>query len=107
MSHSMLMCRKALELVCKLKGAVGRNLFEKLEALRAKEVIDARLLAWAQQIRLVANDAAHDAQNKVSKDDAEDVRDLTEAILLYVFSLTSRFEQFKARRQREDSETAR
>lgn len=94
-----LMCRKALEAVCALKGANGRSLYERLAQLERLSIIDARLLAWAHEIRLVANDAAHDADTEVTKDDGRDVLDLTEAILLYVFSLTTRFDKFRARRQ--------
>jgi hypothetical protein len=95
---SALMCRKALEAVCKLKGASGRNLYDRLAELAKSGVIDARLLEWAHEIRVVGNDAAHDPDGEVSKDDARDVLDLTEAILLYVFSLTARFDRFRVRR---------
>lgn len=95
---SALMCRKALEAICKSKGAMGRSLYDRLATLERLGVIDARLLAWAHEIRLVGNDAAHDPDGDVSKDDARDVLDLTEAILLYVFSLTARFDRFRTRR---------
>lgn len=97
---STLMCRKTLEAVCKLKGASGRTLYERLSALKEQGVIDARLIDWAHEIRAVGNDAAHDSDGDVSVEDARDVLDFTEAILLYVFSFTVRFEQFRSRRAR-------
>jgi hypothetical protein len=95
---STLMCRKALEAICQLKGASGGSLYDRLAALRQLGFIDARLLEWAHAIRLVGNDAAHDTDADVQKDDARDVLDLTEAILLYVFSLSARFSRFRTRR---------
>jgi hypothetical protein len=92
------MCRKCLEATCKNFGAKGRDLNSKLQSLFDSGEIDSRLLNWAHEIRLIGNEAAHDADTKVTKRDACDVLDFTEAISIYVFSLTSRFEAFRARR---------
>ncbi len=94
----VLMCRKCLEAICKNFGAKGSDLNSKLQSLSDAGQIDFRLLNWAHQIRLIGNEAAHDPDTKVTKLDARDVLDFTEAILIYVFSLTSRFEAFRARR---------
>lgn len=94
----VLMCRKCLEGTCMYFGAKGRDLNAKLQSLSDKEQIDSRLLNWAHEIRLIGNEAAHDPDIKVTKRDARDVLDFTEAILIYVFSLTARFESFRARR---------
>jgi len=94
----VLMCRKCLEATCRNLGAKGRDLNFKLQSLFDGGHIDSRLLNWAHEIRLIGNEAAHDPDTKVTKHDARDVLDFTEAILIYVFSLTSRFEAFRARR---------
>jgi hypothetical protein len=94
----VLMCRKCLEATCKKFGAKGRDLNSKLQSLSDAGQIDSRLLNWAHEIRLIGNEAAHDSDIRVTKRDARDVLDFTEAILIYVFSLTSRFEAFRARR---------
>jgi hypothetical protein len=94
----ILMCRKCLEATRKNLGAEGRELNSKLKSLFDKGHIDDRLLKWAHEIRLIGNEAAHDPDTKVTKRDARDVLDFTEAILIYIFSLTSRFETFRARR---------
>ncbi len=96
----VLMCRKCLEATCGALGASGRNLDSKLTGLFEAGKIDARLLDWAHGIRLVGNEAAHDITTNVTKTDARDVLDFTEAILIYVFSLTTRFDAFKTRRQK-------
>lgn len=94
----VLMCRKCLEATCKVFGAKGRDLASKLQRLSDTGHIDSRLLNWAHEIRLIGNEAAHDPDITVGNRDARDILDLTEAILIYVFSLTSRFDAFRARR---------
>jgi hypothetical protein len=94
----VLMCRKCLEATCKGLGAQGRDLNSKLQSLLDGGHIDSRLLEWAHEIRLIGNEAAHDPGATVAKQDARDVLDFTEAILIYVFSLTSRFVAFRSRR---------
>ncbi|MBF0551766.1 MAG: DUF4145 domain-containing protein [Deltaproteobacteria bacterium] len=94
----VLMCRKCLEAICKNLGAEGRDLNKRLVRLSEAGQIDSRLLNWAHEIRLIGNEAAHEVDGKVTKRDARDVLDFTEAIIIYVFSLTKRFESFKVRR---------
>ncbi len=94
----VLMCRKTLEVICKLNDAKGNNLYKRLDNLKELGHIDQKLLDWSHQIRSIGNDAAHDVYSEISKEDARDALDLTEAILLYIFSLSSRFENFKKRR---------
>ncbi len=98
----ILMSRKCLEAVCKILGAKGRDLNARLEGLHEAGHIDSLLLGWAHQVRLIGNEAAHDIDAPVTKEDARDVFDFTEAILIYVFSLTKRFESLKKRRKKTD-----
>ena len=93
----VLMCRKCLEATCKNLNTNGRDLNSRLQSLYDCGHIDKRLLDWAHQIRLIGNSAAHDPDLKVSKRDARDVLDFTEAILIYVYSLTARFVAFQSR----------
>jgi hypothetical protein len=96
---SVLMCRKCLEGMCSILNVEGRNLNAKLDNLSKQGHIDSRLSDWAHQIRLIGNEAAHDINVPVTKLDAKDVLEFTEAILIYVFSLTKRFEAMKERRK--------
>lgn len=100
-----LMCRKCLEATCKTLSAKGRDLNSRLQSLYDSGHIDRRLLDWAHEIRLIGNEAAHDTDTKVTKRDARDVLDFTEAILIYVFSLTARFQAFQARRAKSERKT--
>ena len=96
----VLMSRKCLEAVCKVLNAKGRNLNALLANLHEAEHIDSRLLKWANHVRAIGNEAAHDIDVPVTKEDARDVFEFTEAILIYVFSLTKRFESLQARRSK-------
>jgi hypothetical protein len=105
----VLMSRKCLEAICKILNANGRDLSKRLAKLHEAGHIDSRLLNWAHQVRLIGNEAAHDIDAPITKEDARDVFDFTEAILIYVFSLTKRFESLheslQARRSKTDSHT--
>jgi len=95
-----LMCRRALEAVCKTLSAKGSNLAQQVADLQANGHIDARLLKWAHGVRLVGNDAAHQVETAITSQDARDILDLTEALLMYVFTLDTRFRAFEARRSK-------
>lgn len=92
------MCRRSLEALCKSFTASGKSLQAKLDALHAMEVIDKRLTQWAHGVRAIGSEAAHDTDTELSKDDARDALDFTEALLMYVFVLNMRFAAFSARR---------
>jgi hypothetical protein len=83
---SMLM-RKALDLTIKeisptAKGALAARIKESLKAGR----ITADMAEWAQEIKDLGNDAAHDPVD-VAKEDAEEITKFTELFLMYVFTL--------------------
>ena len=94
----VLMSRKCLEAVCKVLNAKGRNLNALLANLHEAEHIDSRLLKWAHQVRAIGNEAAHDIDVPVTKENARDAFEFTETILIYVFSLAKRFEALRERR---------
>lgn len=95
---SALMCRRCLEAVCKHFSAPGRDLSQRLDALASSGTIDGTLKEWAHGIRLLGNEAAHDVDVSVTQEDAKDVLDFTEALLLFVFTLRQKHERFQARR---------
>lgn len=94
-----LMCRRALEALCRTLSARGRTLASRLADMRESERIDARLLSWANGVRLVGNEAAHDVEAPVDAADARDILDFTEALLMYVFTLDAKFRSFVERRK--------
>lgn len=94
----VVMCRKCLEAMCLALGFRKGSLRERLIKLRDAGRIEARLYEWADELRLVGNDAAHDFEREISKTDAVDTLDFLEAVLLYVFVLDQRLREFRRRR---------
>lgn len=94
----VIMCRKCIEALCKELGSTKGNLKVRLESLRKNGHIDQKLLTWADELRLIGNDAAHDLDIVIEQVDAQDSLEFVEAILMYAFSLTRKFEEFKNRR---------
>ena len=94
-----LMCRRGLEALCRTLQAKGNGLSRQLADLKANGRIDARLLDWAHGVRLVGNEAAHDVDMTVTAEDARDILEFTEALLMYVFTLDAKFQSFEARRK--------
>jgi hypothetical protein len=74
------------------------NLKERLAHLQKSGHIDQKLLTWPDELRLIGNDAAHDLEIVIEQVDALNALELVEAILMYAFSLTRKFEEFKKRR---------
>ncbi|MBM3299456.1 MAG: DUF4145 domain-containing protein, partial [Deltaproteobacteria bacterium] len=100
------MCRRALEALCKTLSAKGRDLARRLADLKESGRIDSRLMDWAQGVRLVGNEAAHDVETAVTAEDARDILEFTEALLMYVFTLDTKFRAFEARRKNRSTETS-
>jgi hypothetical protein len=94
----VIMCRKCIEALCQELGAAKGNLKDRLESLRRNGHIDQKLLTWADELRLIGNDAAHDLDVIIEQVDAQNALEFVEAILMYTFSLTRKFEEFRSRR---------
>lgn len=95
---AVIMCRRTLEGLAHHHLPKVRNLALAIEDLHSRGVIDDRLKAWAEALRKDGNLAAHDPEAAITKEDASDILDFTEAILEYVFVLHDRFESFRTRR---------
>ncbi len=95
----VIMCRKCLEALCREQGATKGSLKERLVQLGEAGQIDQKLLVWADELRLIGNDAAHDLDVVIEQVDARDALDFVEAILMYAFSLNRKFEEFQKRRR--------
>ena len=100
----VIMCRKCIEALCQELGATKGNLKDRLVCLQNDGQIDRKLLAWANELRLIGNDAAHDLDVVIEQADAQDALEFVEAILMYAFSLTRKFEEFKNRRASKSTE---
>jgi hypothetical protein len=93
------MVRRAIEGICASLGAKHKTLHRALQELVQRDMIDPRLLEWADGLRLLGNVGAHFTDQAITKQDASDALDLIEAMLDYVYVFSVKFEQFKARRK--------
>ena len=96
----VIMCRKCLEAVCHVQGVPKGNLKERLAKLKEQGIIDSKLHAWTDGLRLIGNDAAHDLDVEIQPQDARDALEFVEAAISYIFLLAKKFQEFEARRQR-------
>jgi hypothetical protein len=98
-----IMCRRTLEGVCSHLEAKGNNLAKKLDNLKERGLIEPRIHEWANHVlRSLGNDAAHDVDAVISKEDAKDALDFTKAIIEYIFVFETAFQRFKKRRLKEE-----
>jgi hypothetical protein len=94
-----IMCRRALEGFCILKDAKEKNLALSIKKLRTEGIINEQLFEWANELRLLGNEAAHNIEIVFSATDARDTLDFTIAIFDFTYSFKDKFEKFKNRTQ--------
>jgi hypothetical protein len=73
-----------------------------IKQLRDKNIIDARLFDWSQQLYAFRNLAAHPEDISISREDAGDLQTFVYAIVEYIYDLSDRYEEFKARVERRE-----
>ena len=95
---TVVMVRRTLEGVCSDHGIMKKPLYAALDDMRSRGLIEGRLLEWAQELRVLGNDAAHFTGRNVSRQDAKDALTLAEALMDYLYVFSAQFEKFRARR---------
>lgn len=70
---------------------------EGIRKMKEQGLIDERLFEWSQQLQIFRNSAAHATDTTISREDAEDLQSFVYAIIEYVYDLTDRYNEFKAR----------
>jgi endogenous inhibitor of DNA gyrase (YacG/DUF329 family) len=99
-----IMCRKTLEGICSVHGVKSSgSLAVQLKKLKENGVIENKLFEWAEELRTMGNEAAHGVESIISRDDAKDTLEFTEALLEYVFTYRHKFEEFQKRRTKTKS----
>jgi hypothetical protein len=96
---SAIMVRKTLEELCRDKGAAGNNLKERIRALGKNIVLPQELLAGADNLRLLGNDAAHiESQEylQVGKEEVELAIELAKELLKATYQYSSLLKKFDA-----------
>lgn len=95
---SAIMIRKTLEEICIERGAIGMNLFKKLQDLGGKILIPHELLNGMNELRLLGNDAAHiEAQtfSEIGKEEIEVSLEFAKEILKAVYQYDNLLQRLK------------
>jgi hypothetical protein len=93
-----IMVRRTLEEICADRSATGPNLKARLQSLGSVIIVPKALLAAADELRLLGNDAAHlEAQiyDDIGKEEVEAAVALVKEILKAVYQLSSLVEQLR------------
>lgn len=96
---SVITCRKAVELLCKIHEIEEENLEKSLRRMNEEKYIDLMLYEWADALRFFGNKAVH-TEHKFSKIDTEDIINFTYSLIEYCidfrFKFTSLIQRQKA-----------
>ena len=97
------MFRKALETALKLKfPEIGEmKLKNRIDKIAKQGDLTVALAEWAHEIRDGGNDAAHE-EDPFSEEEADVLREFTELILLYLFTLPEKLHRARERRAESD-----
>ncbi|MBF6058591.1 DUF4145 domain-containing protein [Thiomicrorhabdus heinhorstiae] len=91
------MTGRALEGICRHYATSSRYLGAGIKELKEQGVIDEKLFEWSEALHLHRNIAAHADERTITEEDARDLMDFTIAICEYIFVLSEKFKDFKAR----------
>lgn len=94
-----LLARRGVEAICAVHGQTAGNLDTKLKNLQAESVIDRRLYDWSSVIRNLGNAGAHDVEEVLSREDAEDAVAFFEALVNYLYTISQRYERHLRRKE--------
>ncbi len=94
-SICLLSLRRVLEIICKDKGAEGRDLEKKIDDLIEKKIFPPMIEDACWIIRQMGNDAAHADKIAVYTYDIEQVIGYVATIIDYLYSLPYRVEKMK------------
>jgi hypothetical protein len=95
------MCRRAIEAICTEFKTKSKTLVGGLNELLKMQIIDKKIFEWAEALRLHGNIGAHASKEKITKEEANDLLEFTDAICNYVFVLSKKFEEFLKRKEKQ------
>jgi hypothetical protein len=94
-----LMVRRSLEELCADKGAAGRDLRSRINALRTTIVISSELLDAAHELRILGNDAAHleaRAYDDISDTEVEVAIELAKELIKAIYQYSALVKKMRA-----------
>jgi hypothetical protein len=83
---SVIMCRRALELVCRYHHSTAGPLFSRIRKLHSNRTMNDALFAWAESVRASGNLVAHDPSFTPTVSAAAETLSLTGAIINFLYS---------------------
>ena len=98
-----IMVRKTLEELCRDRGAEGKHLYHRLEALRDSVILPPGFFEGLEEVRLLGNDAAHvesKTYEKVGREEAEIAIAFTKEVLKAVYQLDQLTDRFRSLHQK-------
>lgn len=93
-----IMCRRTMEGICANHGVTKGPLQKRLEKLRDDGAIESRLFDWSEALRVAGNEAAHDVNDTISREDAQDLTEFCRALIEYIFTFAAHYQRFQERR---------
>jgi hypothetical protein len=97
-----LLARRGVEAICAEHGHRKGMLGPKLKALLDEGVIDGRLYDWSSVVQDIGNSGAHDVEEPLSGEDADDAIAFFEALVNYLYTFQRRYKQYKRRKAADD-----
>lgn len=94
---SSVMIRKALESICKDKGAEGATLGRKLEDLSKKKILPSTLIETGHILREIGNIGAHADEQDVKEDELDTMDDFFKFMVDYIYVTPAKLEMIKKR----------
>lgn len=104
---SALMVRRALQALVSIKLGEKAEIFAGLKQMREAGQLDPELYKWADELRAVGNEAAHDFNETITKQTALDLLEFAHAIIEYLFTFKEKFVEFQKRRESSQQRSVR
>lgn len=95
----VIMCRKGIDALCYDKGEKKGNLNSKLKKLRDNGILTETFYIWSNELREIGNVGAHSHDLEISKQDSKDMLEFFEALVLYLYHLVDKFEEYLKRKE--------
>jgi len=96
---AVVMCRRVIQVACRLHEAEGANLKEQIDDLHTRNILSIQLKDWAHQIRFFGNFAAHpdEAFGNPTEADAQSMIHFMKTFLRYVYEMPAQITEAQAR----------
>ncbi|PKP20477.1 MAG: hypothetical protein CVU05_09040 [Bacteroidetes bacterium HGW-Bacteroidetes-21] len=90
-----ILTRKTIELLCKDKGATGKDLYSKLKFLVDRGILPQTIYEMADSIRIIGNIGAHDSSIRLNLFEIQTIKDFILAMIEYVYVAPSKIKKLK------------